>query len=127
MKQPISTDEAPKADQILSQAVISNGFIFVSGQIHNTTDGNLVDGFADIKFAQVMKNISAVLKAAGADLTDVVKVTIYVTDIWQLTKINEVYPTYFANPLPAREAVCVKELPLGATVEVSVIAAQRRA
>ena len=124
MKQQISTDEAPKADDILSQAVVSNGFIFVSGQVHNTTDGVLVDGFADVKFAQIMRNISAILSAAGAELNDIIKVSIYVTDIWQMTKINEVYAGYFTKPYPAREAICVKELPLGATIEVSVVAAK---
>ena len=68
------------------------------------------------------KNISEILKAADAELNDIVKVVIYVTDMAQMPKLNEVYPSYFAEPYPVREAVCVKELPLGATIEISVVA-----
>lgn len=124
MRQQISTDKAPEADHILSQAIVSNGFIFVAGQVHNTTDGTLVTGFPEVRLAQIMKNISAVLEVAGATLDDVVKATIYVTDMELMQRINEAYPTYFKEPLPAREAICVKELPLGASIEISVIAAQ---
>jgi len=122
VKQQISTDKAPKADSILSQAVISGGLIFVSGQVHNTLDGKLVEGFPKEKLAQAMQNISEVLAAAGATLDSVVKVTIYVTDMAMMPQINEEYPKYFHQPLPAREAVCVKELPLGASLEISAIA-----
>lgn len=125
MKQQVSTDKAPGAAHIMSQAVISNGFIFVAGQVHNTVDGGLVGGFPDEKLAVVMKNISTILEAAGAALDDVVKATIYVTDMSLMPKINEAYPAYFKESLPAREAVCVKELPLGASIEISVIAEKK--
>jgi len=69
-----------------------------------------------------MKNIHEVLKAAGTDLNDVIKATIYVTDITILPELNNLYVTYFQEPFPVREAVCVKELPLGASIEISVIA-----
>jgi 2-iminobutanoate/2-iminopropanoate deaminase len=71
-----------------------------------------------------MKNIEAILRAANAKLNDVVKVTIYMTDISYLPEINAAYMTYFNDPMPAREAVCVRALPLGATIEISVIAAK---
>ncbi len=124
MKQQISTDQAPKVPHILSQAIVANGSIYVAGQIHNTADGVMIIGSTEEKIEQIMKNIAAILKAADAGLNDIVKVVIYVTDMAQMSKLNEVYPTYFTEPYPVREAVCVKELPLGATIEISVVAAK---
>jgi 2-iminobutanoate/2-iminopropanoate deaminase len=122
MKQAVSTDEAFAAPHILSQAVVSGSTIYVSGQVHCTPDGALVEGTTEQKVAQIMQNIAAVLKAVDAELNDIVKVTIYVTDMAQMPELNEVYPTYFDQPYPAREAVCVAALPLGATIEISVVA-----
>lgn len=122
MKAKIKTDDAPKADHILSQGIVSNGVIYLAGQIHNKPDGTLVDGSVEDKFAQIMQNVTAILKVADASLDNVVKVVIYVTDMSQMPKLNEVYPKYFTEPFPVREAVCVSELPLGATIEISVVA-----
>ena len=122
MKQSISTNLAPMAPHILSQAIINNGTIYVSGQIHNTPDGKLLDGSVKQKLDIIMQNITAILKKADANLHDIVKVVIYVTDMSQMPELNEVYPTYFTKPYPVREAVCVKELPLGASIEISVVA-----
>jgi 2-iminobutanoate/2-iminopropanoate deaminase len=122
MKHKITTDDAPKADAILSQAIVSNGLIFVAGQVHSKPDGSMVEGSIEEKLQQIFKNIEAILEAAGAELDNIVKVTIYVTDMTQMPELNKVYPTYFNEPYPAREAVCVKELPLGASIEISVIA-----
>jgi len=124
MKEKASTDDAPKAPAILSQAIISNGFIFVAGQVHSTPGGEMVEGSTEDKVKQIMQNIEAILKAAGAGLDSIVKVTIYVTDMSVMPDLNKVYPTYFTEPFPAREAVCVRELPLGAGIEISVIAAK---
>lgn len=125
MKTKIETDEAPKAPGLLSQGIVDGNTIYVAGQIHNTPDGKVIEGTTEEKTHQVIKNLTAVLKAAGADLTNVVKVNIYVTDIADLPKLNEVYKTYFTSePLPVREAVCVKALPLGATIEMSLIASK---
>lgn len=121
MKRKIETNDAPKADAILSQAIEANGFIFVAGQIHQTPDGQVVEGTVTVKVAQIMSNTEAILKAAGASLNDIVKATIYVTDMAQMPELNQVWPTYFEQPYPAREAVCVSALPLGATIEISVI------
>jgi 2-iminobutanoate/2-iminopropanoate deaminase len=121
MKKEISTGNTRSA-HILSQGIEAGGFIFVSGQVHAKPDLTVVDGTVAEKMAQIMVNIGEVLKAAGADLDDIVKVVIYVTDMAQMPELNEVYPTYFKKPLPVREAVCVKQLPLGATIEISVIA-----
>lgn len=125
MKIKIETKEAPQAPGLLSQAVISNGTIYVAGQIHSTRDGKLIEGSTEEKVYQIMKNLAAILKAADADFSHVVKVNVYVTDISELPKLNEVYKTYFTTePLPVREAVCVKALPLGASIEISLIASK---
>ena len=127
MKENVSTGEAPAADAILSQAIIANGFVFVAGQIHNKPDGTMVEGSPTDKMQQIVRNIDAILKAANSDLGSIVKVTIYVTDMGMMPELNTIYPTLFPEPFPAREAVCVRELPLGASIELSVIAAQASA
>ena len=125
MKTKIETDEAPKAPGLLSQGILDGDIIYLAGQIHNTQDGKMVEGTTEEKTHQVLKNVQAILKAAGAELSNVVKVNIYVTEMAELPKFNEVYKTYFtAEPLPVREAVCVKALPLGATIEMSCIASK---
>lgn len=121
MKQA-STSEAPSAPAFLSQAITSNGFIFVSGQVHALPDNTLVGDTTEEKLAQIMKNISSILESASVSLNDVVKVVIYVTDMSMMPDLNKSYPNYFSAPFPVREAVCVKALPLGASIEVSVVA-----
>lgn len=121
MKQKVTTDKTPSAP-FFSQAIISNGFVFVAGQIHSTPENKLVGETVEEKLKQIFFNISEVLKAADLNLDNVVKATVYVTDMSQMPELNKFYPTYFNEPFPAREAVCVKELPLGATIEISVIA-----
>ncbi len=122
MKEKVATNDAPKADHILSQGIVSNGNIYVSGQVHSKPDGSVVEGSVKEKVDQIMQNIAAILKAANSKIDDIVKVVIYVTDMAQMPELNEAYPTYFTEPYPVREAVCVKELPLGATIEISVVA-----
>jgi len=121
MKQQITTGDT-KSAHILSQAIVSNGFIFVSGQVHCDADLQLVGETTREKVTQCMKNIEAILQAADATLDSIVKVVIYVTDMAIMPELNEVYPTFFSDVLPVREAVCVKALPLGASLEISVIA-----
>jgi len=122
MKEQSSTDKAPSAPKFLSQAITSGGFVFVSGQVHVLPDNTLVDGSIKDKVDQIMKNLQSILEAANSSLSNVVKVVIYVTDMSVMPELNEVYPTYFTEPFPVREAVCVQALPLGAQIEVSVIA-----
>ncbi len=122
MKEQISTNNAPRADRILSQGIASNGTVYVAGQIHSKPNGTIVEGSVKEKVEQIMQNISAILQETGANLNDIVKVVIYVTDMAQMPELNEVYPTYFTKPFPVREAVGVQALPLGATIEISVIA-----
>lgn len=121
MKQQIVTDNT-KSARILSQGIISNGLIFVSGQVHCNAELELVGSTTEEKLAQIMQNISLILKEADATLDDIVKVVVYVTDMNLMPDLNKAYPTYFKEPLPVREAVCVAALPLGASIELSVIA-----
>lgn len=105
-----------------SQAIIANGFVFTQGVICLTPDGNLLEGPFEDQLKQVLYNLKEILHAAGTSLDKVVKTTIYVTDLSTYREINEIYTTFMTEPYPARETVCVKELPLGATVEISMIA-----
>jgi len=102
----------------------ANGFVYTSGQVYLTPEGKLLEGTVEEKVHQIMKNLESILKEAGTSFAKVLKTTIYVTDMANYGKINEVYATYFAEPYPAREVVCVKELPLGAEVEISMIASR---
>jgi 2-iminobutanoate/2-iminopropanoate deaminase len=122
MKKQISTENAPKADHILSQGIICGDTVYVCGQIHQRVDGSVVDGTVKEKVDQIFANIAAILQEADADVDDIVKVVIYVTDMAQMPELNEVYPTYFTKPFPVREAIGVQALPLGATIEISVVA-----
>ena len=122
MKIKIETPNAPKATNFYSQAIESNGFVFVAGQLHMTTEGKMIEGTTEEKVAQIMKNCEAILKRAGVDFRDVVKVTVFVTEMKEMKQLNETYATYFPEPAPAREAICVKALPLGASIEISMIA-----
>ncbi len=123
MKTKVVTDKAPAAGASPhSQAIIANNFVFTQGSIYLTTEGKLLEGTAEEQIHQIMKNLSAILEEAGVSFKDVVKTTIYLTDMSLYKTVNEVYGSYFSDPYPAREAVCVKELPLGAKVEISMVA-----
>ena len=122
MKTKIETPNAPKATGPFSQGIINENIIFTSGQVHLTSDGKLLESSIEDQTHQVMKNLKAILEASGVTFHDVVKTTIYVTDMSVYGRINEVYGSYFSEPFPARETVCVKELPLGAKIEISMIA-----
>ncbi len=123
MKQAVSTTHAPKPGAgPYSQAIIANGFIFTQGSIALTPEGTLVEGTVEDQMRQIMSNLSEILKAAGATFDDVVKTTIYVTDMSVYGEVNTLYAGYLKEPYPARETVCVKELPLKAQIEISMIA-----
>ena len=122
MKTKIETTKAPKAIGPYSQAIVTDNFIFTSGNIHLTPEGKLLEGSIEEKTHQVMKNLKAVLEAAGVTYANVVKTTIFVIDMEDYAKINEVYGSYMSDPFPARETVSVRALPLGATLEISMIA-----
>lgn len=122
MKTAVSTNKSPLATGPFSQAIKTDQFIFTSGQIYLTTEGKLLEGTIEDKTHQIMKNLQNILEEAGSSFDNVVKTTIYVTDMSVYGKINEVYGGYFKEPFPAREVVCVVALPLGAEVEISMVA-----
>lgn len=123
MKTKVETSKAPSAGASPhSQAIVANGFVFTQGSIYLTPEGKLLEGTAEEQTHQIMKNLQAILDAAGVSFADVVKTTIYMTDMSLYGEVNKVYGSYFSDPYPAREAVCVKELPLGAKIEISMIA-----
>ena len=119
----ITTDKAPAAIGPYSQAVKSGQMLYCSGQIPlDPATGEMVSGDITDQTGRVMKNITAVLSAAGAGFDDVVKTTIYLVDIGDFASVNEVYGHYFNTHKPARSTVAVKSLPRGALVEIEVIA-----
>lgn len=119
----ISTQKAPAAVGPYSQGVKVNNFIFTAGQIPlNPETGKLVEGDVKEQTRQVMKNLAHVLEAAGTGLDQVVKTTIFTTDLADFAAINEVYGSFFAGDPPARSTVQVAALPLGARVEIEVVA-----
>ncbi len=122
MKQKVETTNAPKATGPFSQAIVSRNLVFTSGQIYLTPEGKLLEGTIEDQVHQVMKNLKGVLEAAGVSFASVIKTTIYITDMSIYPKLNEIYGTYMSEPYPSRETVCVKELPLGARLEISMIA-----
>ncbi|MFC2155960.1 RidA family protein [Acidobacteriota bacterium] len=122
-KEAIETTKAPGAINPYSQGVKAGNFIFLSGQINlNPTAAKLVDGGVETQTKQIFKNIKAVLNEAGADLPNIVKATIFLKDMSDFKKVNEIYAQHFEKPYPARSAVTVKELPLSVDIEIEVIA-----
>ena len=105
-----------------SPAVSKNNLIFISGQIYLTDEGKLLEGTIQEQTHQIMKNLENVLKKEEVSFKNVVKTTIYVTDMSISFDVNKVYGSYLEEPYPAREMVCVKSLPLGAKLEISMIA-----
>ena len=122
-REVISTAHAPAAIGPYSQAIRSGDFVFTAGQIPLVPEtGKLAEGGIEAQTHQVMKNLDSVLKAAGTTLGHVVKTTIFVTDLGNFAAINQVYGSYFNSRPPARSTVQVAGLPLGASVEIEVIA-----
>jgi 2-iminobutanoate/2-iminopropanoate deaminase len=123
MKKIISTSNAPTAVGPYSQAVEMNNTLYISGQIPiNPVTGKLVEGDITIQTEQVFRNISAILSSAGYSFADVVKSTCLLSDITNFKAMNEVYSGYYSEKQPARSAFAVKDLPLGALIEIETIA-----
>ncbi|MBC7851584.1 MAG: RidA family protein [Chitinophagaceae bacterium] len=122
-KQIIKTSDAPDPIGPYSQAVSSNGFLFISGQVAiNPATGNVEATDAAGETEQVMKNLKAILSEAGLDFGHVVKTTIFLSDMSLFATVNEVYGKHFSGDFPARETVAVKGLPKNVNVEISMIA-----
>ena len=121
-KEIIFTDKAPKAIGPYSQAVKSNGFVFVSGQIPlNPESGDLMNTSIEDQAEQVIQNLKNVCEAANTSLSDIVKLTIYITDMNDFSIVNEAMAKHFNEPYPARATVEVSALPLGVNVEMDAI------
>ena len=118
----ISTEEAPPAIGPYSQAVVANGVIYTSGQIPMNEKGELVATDVVNQAHQVLKNLFYVLESAGGHFNDVIKTTIYLTDMDDFEKVNEVYSHYFGLHKPARSTVAVKTLPKNVLIEIDCIA-----
>ena len=123
MKTPISTTNAPKAIGPYSQAIIANGFAFLSGQIaFDPATNQMIDGDVAEQTARVIENLKAVLEASGSSLAQVVKTSVFLKDMNDFVKMNEVYGRYFSDNSPARSTVEVARLPRDVRVEIDCIA-----
>ncbi len=123
MKQVIATEKAPKALGPYSQAVVWNGLAFLSGQIAlDPATGQLIEGDVAAQTARVLDNLKSVLEAAGASLDQVLKTTVFLKDMGDFAKMNEVYGRYFAANPPARSTVEAARLPRDVRIEIDAIA-----
>jgi len=118
----ITSDKLPAADLPFSLGVRGGGLLYLSGQVaQDPSTGQLVDGDAARQTDQILRNIATALAAAGKDLEDVVRVGVYLTDMTNFAAMNEVYARHFTRPYPARTAIGVAALPMGAAVEMDVV------
>jgi 2-iminobutanoate/2-iminopropanoate deaminase len=123
MREVISTDQAPKAIGPYSQAIKAGGFVFVAGQIAvDPASSQLVEGDVRVQTEQVLKNMSAILAAAGTSLERSVKTTVYLKNMADFAAMNEVYSQFFTVNPPARSTVEVSQLPRNMLVEMDVVA-----
>jgi len=121
-KKIIFTEKAPKAIGPYSQAVSAGGFTFVSGQVAiNPETGDLMNSSIKDQAEQVIKNLMAICEEANGSLADIVKLTIYITDMNDFAVVNETMQKYFSEPYPARATVEVSALPLGVNVEMDAV------
>jgi len=121
-KKTIHTDEAPPAIGPYSQAVMTGRLLFTSGQLPiDPVTGKIPEGPIEVRAHIVFKNLSAIAKAGGTNLDNAVKTTVYLLDIADFQKVNQVYAQYFNDPFPARSAFQVAALPLGADIEVEAV------
>jgi 2-iminobutanoate/2-iminopropanoate deaminase len=122
-RQAVSTSGAPSAIGPYSQAIAVDGFVFCSGQVGlDPQSGELVSGGVEAQVERALRNLEAVLDAAGLGMADVVKTTLFLTDIGDFGAVNAVYGRHMPEPPPARSTVAVRGLPKGALVEVDAIA-----
>lgn len=123
MKKVVHTENAPKAIGPYSQAIATETMVYTAGQIGLVpSTGELIEGGVEEQTRQALKNIAAVLEAAGADMSKVVKTTVFLKDMGDFPKMNAVYAEFFKENPPARSTVTVVELPKGAFVEIEAVA-----
>jgi 2-iminobutanoate/2-iminopropanoate deaminase len=119
----INTDKAPKAIGPYSQAILAGAFLYVSGQLPTEPrSGGVIADEIEGQTKQVLENIKSILEAAGSNLAQVVKTTIFIKDMYDFPKINAIYARYFSGPYPARACVEVTRLPKDVLVEIEAIA-----
>ncbi len=124
-KEAIFTENAPRAIGPYSQAVKANGFLFISGQVPIDPETEDIKEGIMLETRQVLNNIKGILENAELDFSDVVKTTVYMTDLSLFNQMNEVYSEFFKEPYPARAAIQVAALPKGVSVEIEAIALLR--
>ena len=123
MRNAVHTDKAPRPIGPYSQAIVENGFVFVSGQgAINPVTGQIERGDARAETTRVFENLKTILEAAGSSLAKVVKCNVYLRDINDFAAMNEVYATYFEAPYPARTTIQAGALPAGIAVEIECVA-----
>jgi 2-iminobutanoate/2-iminopropanoate deaminase len=123
-RKTVTASGAPEAVGPYSHAVVSNGLVFCSGQVPlDPNTGQLVEGTIGEQAKQCMENLSVVAAAAGAQLSDAVRMGIYVTDMSTFKDVNDAYGSYFESDPPARSTIAVSALPLGAQVEIDAVIA----
>ncbi|HVH83400.1 MAG TPA: RidA family protein [Steroidobacteraceae bacterium] len=121
-RQSIHTDRAPQAIGTYSQAVRAGDTVYLSGQVpFDPATMQLVTGDIEVQARRVFENLKAVAEAAGGTLAHAVKLTIFLTDLANFAKVNEVMATYFAKPYPARSTIGVASLPRGAQIEIECV------
>jgi len=118
----VQTTNAPQAIGPYSQAVKHGGLVYTSGQIALTPEGEMLQNDITVQTHQVLKNLTAVLEAAGSNLDQVIKTSIYLDSMEDFVTVNEIYASYFGEHKPARSTVAVKTLPKNALVEIDCIA-----
>lgn len=124
LRKTVRTDKAPSPVGPYSQAIVSNGLVFCSGQIAlDPVTGTLINQNIESETTQVMENLKAVLESAGSALEKVVKTTIFLRDLKDFTRMNEVYGSFFEEDPPARSTIQVSALPRSARLEIECIAA----
>lgn len=126
MKKIVISDKAPKALGPYSIAVESNGFIFCSGSLGlNPETGDLVDGGVEQQAVQCLTNLKHVLEAAGCEMADILKTTIFLVDMRDFPAVNSVYGSFFEGNFPARSTIGVASLPKGGMIEIEAIAVKK--
>jgi 2-iminobutanoate/2-iminopropanoate deaminase len=122
-REAIRTAAAPKAIGPYEQAIRANGFVYTAGQIAlDPKTGNLVEGGIEVQTCRVLENLKAVLEAAGSSMDGVVKATVFLKNMADFSKVNEIYAQYLGTSKPARSTVAVAELPREALIEVDLVA-----
>ena len=125
MKRTVHTDDAPAAVGAYSQATTTDDLLFTAGQLPLTTDGELLDDEpVDVQARQCLENVQAILAAEGLDMSDVLKVSVFLDDVDDFEEMNDTYADFFDDEPPARSAIEVGAVPKGAALEIEAIAAK---